>query len=56
MNRVLTGEEVKSAIRSGAPYSGQSYEASRAYTNYIRRLQHGNSGFTCFASLQAPRG
>ena len=56
LTRPLTGEEVKGAIRSGAPYSGQSYEASRAYTNYIRRLQHGNSGFTCFASLQAPRG
>ena len=56
MARPLKGEEVKSALKSGAPYRSQSYEASRAYTNYIRRLQHGNSGFTCFASLQAPRG
>lgn len=56
MTRPLKGEEVRSAMKSGAPYSGQSYEASRAYTNYIRRLQHGNSGFTCFASLQMPRG
>jgi hypothetical protein len=30
--------------------------SSRAYTNYIRRLQTGTSGFTCFASLQMPRG
>ena len=56
MIRPLKGEEVKTAIKTGAPYDGQSYEASRAYTNYIRRLQHGNSGFTCFASLQMPRG
>jgi hypothetical protein len=24
--------------------------------NYIRRLQRGQGGFTCFASLQMPRG
>jgi len=52
--RPLTGQEVRSSLSSGAPYRGSSYEASRAYTNYIRRLQHGNSGFTCFASLQMP--
>ena len=54
--RMLTGEEVKSALASGTPYHGASYEASSAYTNYIRRLQHGNGGFTCYASLQMPRG
>ncbi len=53
--RALTGEEVRQAIRSGTPYRGVSYEASQAYTNYIRRLQHGNGGFTCYASLQMPR-
>ncbi len=32
------------------------FATNRAYTNYIRRLQQGTSGFTCFASLQMPRG
>ena len=54
--RPLTGEEVKSALASGGSYPGIDYETSQAYTNYIRRLQQGNSGFTCFASLQMPRG
>jgi hypothetical protein len=35
---------------------GTDADSSRAYTNYIRRLQSGTSGFTCFASLQMPRG
>jgi hypothetical protein len=30
-------------------------ESSQAYANYIRRLQAGMSGFTCYASLQMPR-
>lgn len=54
--RPLKGEEVKAAIRNGRPYPGSPYDASKAYTNYIRRLQRGTSGFTCFASLQMPRG
>jgi len=54
--RPLKGEEVKSAILNGRPYPGTNYDASKAYTNYIRRLQRGTSGFTCFASLQMPRG
>ena len=29
--------------------------ATQAYTSYIRRLQQGVSGFTCYASLQMPR-
>lgn len=53
--RPLTGEEVKAALQ-GSPYPGVDYETSQAYTNYIRRLQHGTSGFTCYASLQMPRG
>ena len=48
-------EDVKRAL-SGGTLPGASYEQSRAYTNYIRRLQSGTSGFTCFASLQMPRG
>jgi len=48
-------EDVKRAL-SGGTLPGTDYERSRAYTNYIRRLQSGTSGFTCFASLQMPRG
>lgn len=54
--RPVTGEQVKANMRFGRSYPGANYQQSRAYTNYIRRLQQGNSGFTCFASLQMPRG
>ena len=53
--RALTGEEVKAAL-GGSPYPGVDYQTSQAYTNYIRRLQQGTTGFTCYASLQMPRG
>ena len=53
--RAFRGEDVKQAL-NGANLPGMTYEQSRAYTNYIRRLQRGTSGFTCFASLQMPRG
>jgi hypothetical protein len=49
------GQDVREALNGGM-LPGTSYEQSRAYTNYIRRLQAGTSGFTCFASLQMPRG
>ena len=52
--RPFKGEEVKTAL-AGGQLPGTNYEQSRAYTNYIRRLQSGTSGFTCFASLQMPR-
>jgi len=52
--RPLKGEDVKAALRSGRSYPGTDAQASQAYTNYIRRLQHGQSGFTCYASLQMP--
>ncbi len=52
--RVFKGEDVKAAIK-GRSLPGTSYEQSQAYMNYIRRLQAGNSGFTCYASLQMPR-
>ncbi|MES2987563.1 MAG: hypothetical protein V4808_06640 [Pseudomonadota bacterium] len=47
-------EDVRRALNGGT-LPGVPYEQSRAYTNYIRRLQSGTSGFTCFASLQMPR-
>ncbi|MEO8722839.1 MAG: hypothetical protein ABI395_04850 [Sphingobium sp.] len=53
--RPFTGEEVKAALRNGKSLPGTSYDQNRAYLNYIRRLQSGTSGFTCYASLQMPR-
>lgn len=53
--RAFRGEDVRQAL-NGANLPGTTYDQSRAYTNYIRRLQRGTSGFTCFASLQMPRG
>ncbi len=52
--RSYTGEQVKQALK-GRPLPGTSYEQNQAYLNYIRRLQSGTSGFTCYASLQMPR-
>jgi hypothetical protein len=49
-----TGEQVKAAM-NGRSLPGTSADQSEAYVNYIRRLQHGQSGFTCYASLQMPR-
>jgi hypothetical protein len=53
-SRPFTGEEVKRAF-SGLTLPGTSYTQNQAYLNYIRRLQAGQSGFTCYASLQMPR-
>ncbi|MDQ2877473.1 MAG: hypothetical protein M3R41_00150 [Pseudomonadota bacterium] len=53
--RPIKGQDVRTAL-SGGQIPGTSYQQSQAYTNYIRRLQSGTSGFTCFASLQMPRG
>lgn len=50
----FTGEQVKAAMR-GSSLPGTSYDQSQAYVNYIRRLQSGQSGFTCYASLQLSR-
>ncbi len=53
--RPLTGEEVRVMMQTGATPPGMDPQASQAYANYIRRLQAGMSGFTCYASLQMPR-
>lgn len=50
----LKGEDVKAALR-GRSFPGVDPAQSNAWTNYIRRLQRGQSGFTCYASLQMPR-
>lgn len=52
--RPFTGEEVKRAM-AGRSLPGTSYEQNEAYVNYIRKLQAGQSGFTCYASIQMPR-
>lgn len=54
--RAFKGEEVKHALAGSQQLPGTTSEANRAYLNYIRRLQRGQGGFTCFASLQMPRG
>jgi hypothetical protein len=53
--RPLTGEEVRTLMNHGPTPAGIDPDAAQAYLNYIRRLQAGTSGFTCFASLQMPR-
>lgn len=52
--RPFTGEEVKAAF-AGRTLPGASYEQSQAYLRYISRLRAGQSGFTCYASIQMPR-
>ncbi len=54
--RAFKGEEVKRAMANGSNLPGTDSDRSRAYVKYIRRLQRGQGGFTCFASLQMPRG
>jgi len=55
MGRPLSGEEVRAMLTTGQTPAGVSQESAQAYANYIRRLQAGMSGFTCYASLQMPR-
>ena len=50
----VTGEEAKQMLAGQTP-PGFDPNATQAYTSYIRRLQQGVSGFTCYASLQMPR-
>lgn len=50
----IKGEDVKKALQGGYTLPGTTYEQSQAYMNYIRRLQMGQSGFTCYASIQMP--
>ena len=49
--RPLTGEEVRVMLHNGATPPGMDPQAAQAYANYIRRLQAGMGGFTCYASL-----
>jgi hypothetical protein len=54
-HRPLTGEEVRVMLRGGGTPAGMDPQAAQAYANYVRRLQAGMSGFTCYASLQMHR-
>lgn len=54
-NRPFTGEQIKAAMK-GRNLPGADGNTTRAYLKYVQRLQNGTSGFTCFASLQMPRG
>jgi hypothetical protein len=55
LSRPLKGEEAKALLSTGRAPPGVDSQAAQAYANYIRRLQAGMSGFTCYASLQMPR-
>lgn len=52
----LAAKDVQNAIKYGTSFPGYSADASTAYTNYIKSLTQGTSGFTCFASIQTPGG
>jgi len=52
-SRPYTGEEVRQALQGGM-LPNSNFLSNRAYLNYIRRLQRGQGGFTCYASLQMP--
>lgn len=51
----FSGEDVKDALAGNGNLDGADYFRSRAYLNYIKKLQRGTSGFTCYASLMTPR-
>ena len=53
--RPITGQEARTLLTSGQTPPGMQSTQAQAYANYIRRLQQGTSGFTCYASLQMPR-
>jgi hypothetical protein len=54
LTRPLRGEEARLLLQGSTP-PGVNPQSAQAYANYIRRLQAGMSGFTCYASLQMPR-
>ena len=52
LSRPLTGEEAKKLLQGGQAPAGIDYQSAQAYANYIRRLQPGVGGYSCYASLQ----
>jgi hypothetical protein len=51
----FSGQDVQDALEGNGNLDGTDYFRSRAYLNYIKKLQRGTSGFTCYASLMTPR-
>jgi hypothetical protein len=51
----MTGTQAQNMLNGQTP-PGMNPSSRQAYVNYIRRLQQGTAGFTCYASLQNPRG
>lgn len=52
-NRTYSRDEIYRAFY-GQNLPGSDYGSSRAYVNYMKNLRRGQSGFTCFASIQTP--
>ncbi|CAM3019930.1 hypothetical protein [Sphingomonas sp. UMB7805-LC452B] len=55
-SRPFTGEEVRDALYKGVYLPGTTYYSNDAYLKYIKKLSGGQSGYTCFLSIQNPRG
>lgn len=53
--RPFTGEEVRNALYRGMSLPGTTYYSNDAYLKYIKKLSGGQSGYTCFLSVQNPR-
>lgn len=53
--RPFTGEEVQNALYRGMSLPGTTYYSNDAYLKYIKKLSGGQSGYTCFLSVQNPR-
>ncbi|WP_428970575.1 hypothetical protein ACQR50_08345 [Sphingomonas sp. Xoc002] len=53
--RPFTGEEVRNALYKGMSLPGTTYYSNDAYLKYIKKLSGGQSGYTCFLSVQNPR-
>lgn len=54
--RPFTGEEVRAALTKGVYLPGTTYYSNDAYLKYIKKLSGGQAGYTCFLSVQNPRG
>lgn len=53
--RPFTGEEVYRAMFQGSNLPGATANSTKAYLAYIKKLKMGQSGYTCFLSVQNPR-
>jgi hypothetical protein len=51
----LRGEDVRKAMQNRSSLPGVGYDRSRAYLQYVSKLQRGQAGFTCFVSIYTLR-